>query len=128
MSSILSWVSELVHSEVIIQSDGEPASEVVMRMVQSKSAMMKNPTCELVQQQTQRYSHQSNGGVERMVQTTSKQIKTHKIQIDKNSGTIITWLPRRAAWQHKRFRKRQESTNHSIQEDPTHARRCLDLT
>ena len=34
VSSILSWLSELGHSKVIIQSDGEPASEDVMRMVQ----------------------------------------------------------------------------------------------
>ena len=40
VSSILSWLSELGHSK-IVQSDGEPASEVVMRMVQSKGAMMK---------------------------------------------------------------------------------------
>ena len=68
-SSILSWLSELGHSIVIIQSDGEPASEVVMRMVQSKGAMMENPPCEITQLQSQRYSHQSTGGAERMVQT-----------------------------------------------------------
>ena len=42
VASIL-WLSELGHSKDIIQSDGEPASEVVMRMVQSKGAMMENP-------------------------------------------------------------------------------------
>ena len=65
----LSWLSELGHSKVIIQSDGEPASEIVMRMVQLKGAMMEHPPCEIIQQQSQRYSHQSNGGAERMVQT-----------------------------------------------------------
>ena len=44
----LSWLSELGHSKVIIQSDGEPASGVVMRMVQSKGALMENPPCEIV--------------------------------------------------------------------------------
>ena len=43
-SSILTWLWELGHSKVVIQSDGEPASEVVMRMVQSKGAMVANPT------------------------------------------------------------------------------------
>ena len=90
VSSILSWLSELGHSKVIIQSDGEPASEVVMRMVQSKGAMMEHPPCEIIQQQSQRYSHQSNGGAERMVQTIRNQIKAYKIQIEKNSAITIT--------------------------------------
>ena len=89
VSSILSWLSELGHSKVIIQSDGEPASEVVMRMVQSKGAMMEHPPCEIIQQQSRRYSHQSNGGAERMVQTVRNQIKAYKIQIEKNSGITI---------------------------------------
>ena len=117
VSSILSWLSELGHSKVIIQSDGEPASEVVMRMVQSKGAMMEHPPCEIIQQQSQRYSHQSNGGAERMVQTIRNQIKAYKIQIEKNSGItitadspLLTWLPRHAAWQYTRFHKRQDST------------------
>ena len=117
VSSILSWLSELGHSKVIIQSDGEPASEIVMRMVQSKGAMMEHPPCEIIQQQSQRYSHQSNGGAERMVQTIRNQIKAYKIQIEKNSGItikadspLLTWLPRHAAWQYTRFHKRQDST------------------
>ena len=62
VSSILSWLSELGHSKVIIQSDGEPASEVVMRMVQSKGAMMEHPPCEIIQQQSQRYSTRATEG------------------------------------------------------------------
>ena len=42
VASILSWLSELGHSKVINQSDGEPASEVVMCTVQAKGAMMAN--------------------------------------------------------------------------------------
>ena len=83
VSSILSWLSELGHSKVIIQSDGESASEVVMRMVQSKSAMMENPPCEIVQRQAQRYNHQSKEDAERMVQTIRNRIKAYKIQIEK---------------------------------------------
>ena len=77
-------------------SDGEPASEVIMRMVQSKGAMMENPPCEINQQQSQRYSHQSNGGAERMVQTIRSQIKAYKIQIkrmqESPSKTIVLYL------------------------------------
>ena len=117
VSSILSWLSELGHSKVIIQSDGEPASEIVMRMVQSKGAMMEHPPCEIIQQQSHKYSHHNNGGAERMVQTIRNQIKAYKIQIEKNSGItikadspLLTWLPRHAAWQYTRFHKRQDST------------------
>ena len=118
VSSILSWLSELGHSKVIIQSDGEPASEVVVRMVQSKGAMMENTPCEIIQQQSpQRYSHQSNGGAERMVQTIRNQVKAYKIKIEKNSritiednSPLFTWFPRHATWQYTRFHKRQDST------------------
>ena len=81
-----------------------------------KVPMMENPPCEIIQQQSQRYSCQSSGGAARMVQTIRNQIKACKIQIEKNSGTtikvdspLLTWLPRHAAWQYKRFHKRQDS-------------------
>ena len=78
---------------------------------------MESPPCEIIQQQSQRYSHQINGGAERMVQTTRNQIKAYKIHVEKNSGItikdnrlLLTWLPRHAAWQYTRFHKRQDST------------------
>ena len=83
----------------------------------SKGAMMEHPPCEIIQQQSQRYSHQSNAGAERMVQTIRNQIRAYEIQIEKNSGItitadspLLTWLPRHAAWQYTRFHKRQDST------------------
>ena len=103
--------------KIIIQSGSEPALEAVIRIVQSKGAMMDNPPFEIIQQQSQRYSHQSNGGAERMVQTIRNQIQAYKIQIEKNSritikddSPLLTWLPRHAAWQYTRFLKRQDST------------------
>ena len=88
-----------------------------MRMLQAQGAVMENPPCELILQQSQRYSHQSNGGAERMMQTFRNQIKAYKIQIETNSGItikgnspLLTWLPRHAAWQYTRFHKRQDST------------------
>ena len=96
-----------------------------MRMVQSKGAMMEHPPCEIIQQQLQRYSHQSNGGAERMVQTIRNQIKAYKIQIEKNSGItikadspLLTWLPRHAAWQSTRFHKIQDSTTTMSYQSP----------
>ena len=84
-----------------------------MRMVHSNGAMMDNPLCDIIQQQSQRYSHQSNGGAERMVQTIRNQIKAYKIQIEKNSGItikddspLLIWLPRHATLQYTRFHKR----------------------
>ena len=112
VSSILSWLSELGHSKVIIQSDGDPASEVVMRMVQSRGAMMEYPPCEITQRQSQRYSHRGRTDGT----NDTQQIKAYKIQIETNSGItkadcpLLTWLPRHAAWQYTRFHKRQDST------------------
>ena len=117
VSSILSWLSELGHSKVIIQSDGSQRQRLSCAWYSQKGAMMENPPCEIIQQQSQRYSHQSNGGAERMLQTIRDQIKVYKIQIDQNSGItikdnspLLTWLPRHAAWQYTRFHKRQDST------------------
>ena len=121
-SSILPWLSELGHSKVIIQSDGEPASEVVMRMVQSKGARMEDPPSEIIQQQSQRYSYESNGGAERMVQTILNQIKMYIFQIEKKSritikddSPLLTGLPRHAAWQYTRFHKRHDSTTRAYE-------------
>ena len=68
----------------------------------------RTPPCEIIQQQSQRYSHQSNGGPEPMVQTIRKQPKAcKKIQIEKSSGftinvdsPLLAWLPRHAAWKY----------------------------
>ena len=88
VSSILSWLSELGHSKVIIQSDGEAASEVVMRRVRSTSTMMENPPCEIIQRQSQRYSRQSKRNAERRIQTVRIQIKAYKIQIEKTQESL----------------------------------------
>ena len=61
VSSILSCLSEPGHSKVIVQSDGEPPS---CAWHNQKGAMMGNPPCEVIQQQSQRYSHQIIGGAE----------------------------------------------------------------
>ena len=61
---------------LVIRSDGEPASELDMRMVQSKGAVMENP-CDVILPQSQRYSHHSNVGAERVVQTIRVLIKAY---------------------------------------------------
>ena len=71
--------------KVTIRSDGEPSVRIVMRMVESRGAMMENPTCEIIQLQSQRYSNQSNGGAERVAETIRKQIRTCEFQIEKNA-------------------------------------------
>ena len=80
-----------------------------------RSSMMENPPRDIIQQQSQRYSHQSNERSERMVQTIRNQIKAYRIQMEKNSGItfkadspLLTWLPQ--AWQYTRFHRRQDST------------------
>ena len=112
-------MSELGHSKVIIQSDGEPSSEVVMRMVHSKGAMTENPPCEIMQQQSQRYSHQCNGGAERMVQTIRSQIKAHKIQIEKKKESTVLCSLRCSVAIHA-IPQTTRLNNSSIRKDSTH--------
>ena len=102
----LSWLSELGYSKIIIQSDVEPASEVVIAHGTVSRYHDRKPPCEIIQQQSQRYSHQSNGGAERTVQTIRNQIKAYKIQIEQNAGTtlqvdshLLALSPRHAARQ-----------------------------
>ena len=85
VSSVLTWLSELKHSKLIIQSDGEPSCA----WYSHKGAMMENTPCEIIQQHAQRSSHQSSGAAERMVRTKRNQIKAYKIQIEKNSGITV---------------------------------------
>ena len=89
--------------------------------------MMENPPCEIIQQQSQRYSHQSNGDSERMVQSLRNQIKAYKVQLEMNSGTTIkddsplfNWLPRHVARQYTRFHKRQDSTTTAYEKKIRH--------
>ncbi|CAK0803384.1 unnamed protein product [Prorocentrum cordatum] len=84
--------------------------------VYAKAWTMQSPPCEVILQQPQRHSHQSNGGAERMVPTIRNQMKAYKIHIETNTGMtilpdspLLTWFPRHAAWQHTRFHKRQDS-------------------
>ncbi|CAK0870998.1 unnamed protein product [Prorocentrum cordatum] len=113
---IVSWLAELGRTEVIMQSDGAPAAEAVMRAVEAKVSTMESPPCEVILQQSQRCSHQSNGGAERMVPTIRNQMKAYKIHIETDTGMtilrdspLLAWFPRHAAWQYTRFHKRQDS-------------------
>ena len=44
VGSILSWMSELGHSKVVVQSHGKLAPEVVIHKVQSRGTQMENPS------------------------------------------------------------------------------------
>ena len=62
-----------------------------------------HPSCKIIQQQPQRYSHKSNGRGELLMQTIRNQIKAYKIKSEKNIGitieadsSLLTWLPRRS--------------------------------
>ena len=104
-------MSELRHIKVDIHSGGEPASS------RRAHGTVKGCQCEIIQQQSQRHCHQSNGRAEQMAQIIRNQIQAYKIKIEKNSGItikvdspLLTWLPRRVAWQYTRSHKRQDST------------------
>ena len=65
---------------------------------------------------TMNFEHPSSDNHER-IQTIRNQIKSYKIQSEKNpritikdDSSLLTWLSRHAAWQYMRFRKHQDST------------------
>ena len=72
-----------------------------------------------------------------MVQTIRNQIKAYKVQIEKNSGitikddsSLVTWLPRHAAWQYTRFRSMAihaipQATRFNINSDTRRSDTCL---
>ena len=94
-----------------MQSDGEPASEVVMRMVQIERC--HDGTFHRVRSSNSNRrdtATRATEGQNGWCQTTRNQIKAYKIQIEKNSGItitadspLLTWLPRHAAWQYTRI-------------------------
>ena len=109
-TSILSWLAELGHWKEMTRSDKAPAAEAVMRLLKWKGDLMVTPPCEIIQEQSQRNSHEGNGGAERMVLTIRNQIMACKIQIETDAeitigaeSHLLTWFPRHVAWQHTRF-------------------------
>jgi len=69
IASFTSYLSELGYNKVIWQSDGEPAAVAFINHAKARIAKMEAPPCEIIVQTSMRYSHQSNGGAERMVAT-----------------------------------------------------------
>ena len=71
---------------------------------------------QVTQQQSHRYSSQSLGGAERLVQTIRNSMKAFKLQVEKGIGkplkrgmAILHWLPRHAAWVYNRFHIRADT-------------------
>ena len=89
--SILSCLSEVGHSKGIIQSDGEQASEIYMRKIQGKK------THHVIIFSQQRYSHQSNGGGERMAQPhaiKSRRARSKSRQTQESLSKSTVFCPR----------------------------------
>ena len=130
VSSIFSCLSELGHSNVIIRSDGEPASEVVTRMGKSKGATMEKPPCEIIQQQSQRYSRATEvqNGWYKPYATRSKRTKL-KLRRTQESPSKTTGLYSLGYHDTQRGNTR-DSTNDKTQQQQ-HTRRsdaCLTKT
>ena len=107
-----------------------------MGKMQSARAMVENPPCEIIQQQSQRYSHQSNGGAEPMVQTIRKQPKAcKKIQIEKSSGItinvdspLLAWVTTTRSMEIHVIPLTTRLNNHSPREDSNHVSPKPNLT
>jgi len=114
ISSAASWLSELGHDKVTIQSGG--AGELAFMSAVKKKAVDTGAVKTCFVQQAPRHSSQSNGGAERAVSTIRGQIEVFKLQVGKKFGrkmahteAFLKWLPRHVAWACNRFHTRADT-------------------
>jgi len=112
VNSLVSFLKELGYPKIRLQSDGAPAAVMVVEMAKNELAKTGSPMI-VMTQTSERYSHQSNGGAERMVQTIRNQCKAYTFQVEEALGIklhkdseFLSWCPRQAAWQYTRFHER----------------------
>ena len=96
---VINFIDRLGYQKVYLRTDGLPS---IRDLAAKTRAQRKHETIEQV---TPRYSHQSNGRVERTIQTVRKQMVTmhlaledaYQIKLTPNH-TVWGWLARHAAW------------------------------
>lgn len=101
--------NELCYDKVIIQSDTEPSLKVIVAQVKEKRV---RPT---TLRESPRYSHASQGKVERGNQAARGQVRTMVLVIEDNLkveitavSPILTWILRHSGWVITRFQIRAD--------------------
>ena len=115
VASAVSWLAELGHAKIELQSGTSPAEQAFVMAVRARA--IREEVCQVVlTRQAERYNSQANGGAERTVQTVRKQVRALKLAVEKRLGIkittmseFLTWLPRHAAWLYNRYHVRSDA-------------------
>ena len=96
---VISFIDRLGYKKVYLRTEGEPSIRDFAARIRAKR------THETIEQVTPRHSHQSNGRVERTIQTVRKQMVTVRFALEDAYRVKLTpnhtawgWLARHAAW------------------------------
>ena len=118
--AVTSWLRELGHLHITMQTDGEPA---IQSIVDSIKAKLASGTAGVVidrvaVQASPVDSHGSNGSVERAVQTVRGLARTYIKCLEKRCGQELPanspwwcWAVRHAAWLYNRFHRKRSQGN-----------------
>ena len=118
--AVTSWLRELGHIHITMQSDGEPAIQSVVDSIKARLASGNaGVTIDRVAVQTSPVdSHASNGAVERAVQTVRGFARTCMAGLERRCGQELPassvwwcWAVRHAAWLYNRFHKKRSQSN-----------------
>ena len=88
LAALSSWVGELGHARIILQSDGEPAIMALAQKMRGKIAK-DSETDQISLQAAPRGSHQSNGAAERAVQTVRGLMRTLLLAMTRHAGVAF---------------------------------------
>ena len=115
VASFASWIRELGHHRLILQTDGEPALMALSHAVRDRviaDGRAQQVTCQV----SPVGSHQSNGGAERAVQTVRGIARVYLEQVKERTGITFdpkscwwSWALRHAAWVYNRFHVRKDT-------------------
>ena len=115
VAAFASWIWELGHVRLIIQSDGEPAILALVAAVRDKviaDGKAEQITC----QTSPKGSHESNGAAERTVQQVRGMARVYLEHVREKTGSEFppkspwwAWALRHAAWVYNRFHVRADT-------------------
>ena len=115
VAAFSSWIRELGHHRVILQSDGEPGILAFAHAVRDRviaDGRAQQVTC----QASPVGSHQSNGRAEKAIQTLRGLSRVYLEHVKERTGITFdntsgwwAWALRHAAWAYNRFHVRQDT-------------------
>ena len=118
--ALTSWLRELGHIHITLQTDGEPAIQSLVDLIRERLASGNaGVVIDRVAVQTSPVdSHASNGAVERSIQTLRGLARTYIAGLERRCGQELPansvwwcWAMRHAAWLYNRFHRKRSQGN-----------------